>query len=217
MNAQTKIEPQTLLGALAAALPQLEAAKKNANNPHFKAKYADLGAVLDAIQPIAEHGLWFRQVSHEAENGVCIETLYIHDTGELSAGKVFVPADRANAQGYGSAQTYARRYGLQMAFGLATEDDDGNAASTRQQGGAVEGNNGGRALGPSGSTNRVNIDEAQWSLLVQLIKSTSTNAGKLCGAYNVSDLRELTVPQFEDAKKVLETRLAEQAKEKQDA
>src|SRR5690606_15187526 len=74
-------------------------------------------------------GLWFRQVSHDADGGVCIETFYIRDGEELSAGKVFVPADKNNAQGYGSAQTYARRYGLQMAFGLATEDDDGNAAA----------------------------------------------------------------------------------------
>jgi hypothetical protein len=132
MNAITKAKtetPKTLLGALALALPGLGAAKKGNLNPHFKSKYADLGAVIEAIRPIAEHGLWFRQVSHDAESGVSIETFYIHDSGELSAGKVFVPADKNNAQGYGSAQTYARRYGLQQAFGLATEDDDGNAAA----------------------------------------------------------------------------------------
>lgn len=118
-----------LLAALAKALPELGGAKKNSANPHFKSKYADLGAVIEAIRPIADHGLWFRQVSHESEHGVSVETFYIHAEGELSAGKVFVPADRANAQGYGSAQTYARRYGLVTAFGLATEDDDGNAAA----------------------------------------------------------------------------------------
>lgn len=130
MNAQSKIEPaKSILGALAAALPELEGAKKNKANPAFKSKYADLGAVIEAIQPIAQYGLWFRQVSHEREDGVCVETFYIHESGELSAGKVFVPADKKNAQGYGSANSYARRYALQTAFGLATEDDDGNAAA----------------------------------------------------------------------------------------
>lgn len=130
MNKPVKVEQSaTLLGRLAQAMPALEGAKKNATNPHFKSKYADLGSVIDAIRPIAEHGIWFRQVSHDTEQGVSVETLYICDGEELSAGKVFVPADRQNAQGFGSAQTYARRYGLQLAFGLATEDDDGNAAA----------------------------------------------------------------------------------------
>jgi hypothetical protein len=60
--------------------------------------------------------------------------MYVHASGELSAGRVFVPANKNDAQGYGSAQTYARRYGLQLAFGLATEDDDGNAASKLGEG-----------------------------------------------------------------------------------
>lgn len=122
-------ESVSILGALASALPMLEGAKKNKSNPAFRSKYADLSAVIEAIEPIKDHGLWFRQVSHERGDGVCIETFYIHNSGELSAGLVFVPADKKNAQGYGSANSYARRYALQTAFGLATEDDDGNAAS----------------------------------------------------------------------------------------
>ena len=128
MNKPTTLEP-SLLSVLAEHLPELEGAKKNSNNPHFKSKYADLGAVIDAIRPMAEHGVWFRQIDLEREGGAAVETFYIGHGEELSAGITFVPADRGNAQGYGSAKTYARRYGLQNAFGLSSEDDDGNAAA----------------------------------------------------------------------------------------
>lgn len=218
MTVQSKIEPQTLLGALAVALPQLEAAKKTSVNPHFKAKYADLGAILEAIQPIAEHGLWFRQVSHEAENGVSIETFYIHDTGELSAGKVFVPADKANAQGYGSAQTYARRYGLQMAFGLATEDDDGNAANARQRGGSGEGQNGGREASPTGTADQRQddrINEEQLTKLQMLIKATNTAEPAFLRGMGAPDgARVFQLPQsmFAEAVELLEKKLAKMAK-----
>src|SRR5690606_15940048 len=44
-----------------------------------------------------------------------------------------VPASKMDAQGFGSACTYARRYSLQSAFGVAPDDDDGNAASQPKQ------------------------------------------------------------------------------------
>lgn len=205
MTVQTKIEAQTLLGALAAALPELEAAKKSSENAAFKqggkvSKYADLGSVIEAIRPIASHGLWFRQVSHEADKGVLIETFYIHDTGELSAGRVFVPADKANAQGYGSAQTYARRYGLQMAFGLATEDDDGNAASAAPV----------RHETPAPKAG--GMPDAEWVKLANLLKATSADANAMLERYGVANLRQLNQQQYSDAIDKLNTKLAEKAK-----
>ena len=122
----------SLIGALAKALPELEGAKKTKINPAFKSKYADLGAVIDALEPIRAHGLWYRQHIHESADGVMVETFYIHESGDqLSAGTLFMPAAKRDAQGFGSALTYARRYSLQAAFGLATEDDDGNAGSRK--------------------------------------------------------------------------------------
>lgn len=197
MTAQTKIEP-SLIGALAKALPELEGAKKNKANPAFKSKYADLGSVIDALEPLRAHGIWFRQVQHNDDAGVLVETLYIHESGqELSAGLTFVPASKRDAQGYGSAMSYARRYGLQSAFGLATEDDDGNAAvkATRE------------APAPD------KVDDNQWAELVQLVEATGTDAGKLCTAYKVASLRDFTTEQFANAKSILGKRLAERAKE----
>jgi hypothetical protein len=47
----------------------------------------------------------------------------------MSGGKLHVPASKHDAQNYGSALSYARRYSLMAACGIAPEDDDGNAAS----------------------------------------------------------------------------------------
>lgn len=116
--------------AMAKAFAQIEGAVKGKTNPAFRSKYADLAAVVDAIKPaLAEHGLFFRQITHPADHGVCIETVIHHASGEsLACGPLFVPASKQDAQGFGSAMTYARRYSLMAAFGVPAEDDDGNSA-----------------------------------------------------------------------------------------
>ncbi len=131
MNAQSKIGAATLASAMAGAFAEIEAATKDATNPHFKAKYAGLGAVIDAIKPsLIKHGLFFTQRCHPSEGGVSVETVLHHSGGdEMSLGTLFVPANKNDAQGFGSALTYARRYGLLTGFGVPTEDDDGNAAA----------------------------------------------------------------------------------------
>lgn len=120
-----------LYSAMAKAFPAIDAAVKDSSNPHFKNKYADLSSVVSAIKPaLAPHGLWFRQVTHREAGGVTVETLICHASGEeVSGGLYFVPASKNDAQGYGSATTYARRYSLQTAFGVPSDDDDGNAAA----------------------------------------------------------------------------------------
>jgi hypothetical protein len=77
-----------------------------------------------------DNGIALVQQTHECESGVLVETLFIHESGEtFSAGKLHVPASKNDAMGYGSALTYARRYSLMAACGIAPEDDDGQAAS----------------------------------------------------------------------------------------
>jgi hypothetical protein len=128
MNAKTN----TLAAAYVAAFAEIEGAAKSAKNPHYKSKYADLPSVIAAIKPaLLRHGLAFWQLCEPSEDGVTVETILVHMSGEeRSLGKLFVPANKRDAQGFGSAQTYARRFSLQTAFGVPAEDDDGNAAST---------------------------------------------------------------------------------------
>jgi hypothetical protein len=123
-----------IASALVKAQREFGPALKTSRNPHFKSKYADLSAVVEAvIDGLNNNGIALIQQTHECESGVIVETLLIHESGEqISGGRLHVPASKQDAQGYGSALTYARRYSLMATTGIAPEDDDGNAASKKQ-------------------------------------------------------------------------------------
>jgi hypothetical protein len=106
-------------------------ALKSSTNPHFRSKYADLSACVEAvIDALNKNGIGLMQKTYECKDGVMVETVFIHESGEvMECGLLHVPASKHDAQGFGSALTYARRYSLQAACGIAPEDDDGNAAS----------------------------------------------------------------------------------------
>ena len=131
----TAEEPKISITAKAFVEAQKEFAPalKNSTNPHFKSAYVDLAGCIEAvIDALNNHGFSLLQRPMDCESGVKVETIFMHESGEqISGGVISVPADRQNAQGYGSALTYARRYGLMAACGIAPEDDDGNAASTK--------------------------------------------------------------------------------------
>jgi hypothetical protein len=121
--------------SIAAAFVKAQAAfgpaLKSSQNPHFRSKYADLAACVEAvIEALNSNGIALVQRTLPSENGVTVETVFIHTSGEtMSSGPLHVPASKHDPQGYGSALTYARRYSLMAACGIAPEDDDGNAAS----------------------------------------------------------------------------------------
>jgi hypothetical protein len=119
-----------LAKSLVKAQAAMSHAAKDSKNPHFKSAYSSLASVIDAIRPaLSANGLAFVQKLHTAEGGVSVETVLIHESGhELSCGILFIPASKQDAQGFGSAITYAKRYSLQAALGIASEDDDGQAA-----------------------------------------------------------------------------------------
>jgi len=121
-----------LATALAMAQMNIKGAIKDSNNPFFKSKYADLSSVVEAIRPaFGQCGLsYIQRVEPSDRDEVRVETILLHASGEwLSCGVLNLPVSKVDAQGYGSALTYARRYSLAAACGVAPEDDDGNAAS----------------------------------------------------------------------------------------
>ena len=122
-----------LAGALAKAQLQIEPASKNATNPHFRSHYADLASIWDACRgPLNTNGLSIVQFPCDGEvgrTGLC--TMLLHSSGEFISEVVTTRSQKDDPQGLGSALTYLRRYALAAVVGVtATEDDDGNAAST---------------------------------------------------------------------------------------
>ena len=128
-------EPTPALNAaLAKAQAELQHAIKDRTNPAFRSQYADLASVLDAVRPLAKHGI---AVTHYMApqpdpRVVSLHTVLRHSSGEqLDCGAVTMVAKDGGPQSVASAITYARRYGVMLACGIApgdNSDDDGNAA-----------------------------------------------------------------------------------------
>lgn len=122
-----------LAAALAKAMPKVKTALMDSVNPFFKSKYADLGAVLDAVKEALEaNNLCAPQFPDHLGQEPALTTMLIHESGQWMSGTypLMVTDKEHTPQGYGSALTYARRYGLSAVLGvIADTDDDGNAAS----------------------------------------------------------------------------------------
>ena len=202
MTAKTNEKPDTLAAAMAKAFAEIEGATKSANNPHFKTKYADLTSVIEAIKPaLVANGLFFTQQPRVNEKGVEIETVLHYEDGSVySLGCLFVPADRANAQAFGSALTYARRYALVTAFGVPVEDDDGNAAAS--------------APAPKREAKAAIITEAQRVELMDLFASLNVVPDRLLAkasentGLEIKSLADLPVGEFAEMRKYLLSRRA---------
>lgn len=173
---------QTKIGAAyVEAFAEIDAAIKASENAAFKSggkasKYADISAVIAAIKPsLVKHELAFIQPCEPSVDGVTVRTILLHVSGEtLDMGALFVPANKRDAQGFGSAMTYARRYALQSCFGVPTEDDDGNSASASM--GQGQSQNGAVSPAPQAVTDAINIINAATTLAA--LQSTWTALNK---------------------------------------
>lgn len=134
----TPAPAENIYAALAAAQAEFKPVAKNCVNPAFNSKYADLQSILDATRPaLNRHGLFLFQRVTSSTDGVSVETVVTHSSGEtLSSGVLFLPviSPKNPSQAFGSAETYARRYSLSAFLGVsADEDDDGNGAKVDEQ------------------------------------------------------------------------------------
>lgn len=118
--------------SLTAVQAALQPAAKDADNPFFKTKYADLNSVWDSCRDLlAKNGLSVIQGNTVGPDGtVIVETILAHESGEWVQSELALPLSKRDPQGVGSAITYGRRYGLASIVGIVADaDDDGNHAS----------------------------------------------------------------------------------------
>ena len=164
--------------ALVKAQKQFAPALKTNTNPHFKSKYVGLDGCVEAvIDALNDNGIYLMQKNHPNDTGIAVETIFIHESGEsISGGVLTVPADKQNPQGYGSALTYARRYSLMAACGIAPEDDDGQAASK-----------------PVVKATKPSIDESRLNAAIQKIVDGSYTVAKLKDNFNLTLAQEKLV------------------------
>jgi hypothetical protein len=131
----TNDEDALLFSAFVRAQRKFKKALKKVENSHLKSRYADLSECIDAvIDGLHDEGFGLSQWAETKDNGVLVRTVIFHESGGLlTLGELHLPVADSRPTAFGSALTYARRYSLMSAFGLAPVDDDGMAASNNQQ------------------------------------------------------------------------------------
>ena len=175
------IEFKSIAAALAKAQSTMGKAIKDRENPHFRAKYADLAAVMDACLPaLNANGIAVIQPTINIGEGRFVQTILIHEGGERLECSVPLLLGKQDMQGYGSAVTYARRFGLMCMTGIAPEDDDGNEAAKSPVTEVAK---------PRGA--HFNATDRAAAIIGAIEKSADVDALKAIWAENGADLRAI--------------------------
>ena len=122
-----------LAEALAKAQGAIHGALKDSANPFFKSKYADLASIIESCRDaLSVNNICVFQTTTIIDGKLYLETMLAHSSDQWKRGLYPVRPVKDDPQGIGSALTYARRYGLAAAVGVAQVDDDGEAAMGRK-------------------------------------------------------------------------------------
>lgn len=124
-----------LVTALCAAQAEMELAERDSANPYHQSKYSSLASGWKVARgPLSRNGLALLQLPTGEGQRVTMTTILAHKSGEWIACDLHMIAASASNQAVGSAITYGRRYGMFPMIGVASEDDDGEAAEGREKG-----------------------------------------------------------------------------------
>lgn len=182
-----------LAAALAKAQAEIQNPKFDSQNPHYKNKFASLAAVRNAIVPaFAKHGLsLIQELTTTPEHCISCLTMILHSSGQhMRIGPLVMPASKADAQGYGSAATYARRYALLAAAGVVGEEDDDAEAAVK----------------PSGNGTTQYVNEQQVADLRALIEEVGETEDRFIKWAKIQTLGKLPAASYSNAIKKLEAK-----------
>lgn len=136
---KTSNEINEIATALSTAQGHMTGAKKESVNPFFKANYSSLADIMQAIsKPFFDNGLSFVQAAETEGGMIAVTTRIMHKSGQWIESLTMLPPVKTDPQAYGSAITYAKRYGLQALAGVPSIDDDAQFASASVQNKAQE-------------------------------------------------------------------------------
>ena len=115
-----------LMAKLAEAQAEMPNPKKSREGQkgYQKYKYATLDAVLDIVKgPLNKRGIFLTQPTCRDEGGLMFVQTVVYGDGEQMVLDSKPYEYDSDPQEFGKRETYARRYSLLTAFGLAGEDD----------------------------------------------------------------------------------------------
>ena len=162
-------------------------------------KFADLEDIARAVDPVlAKHGLSYSWGETKVEAGLMsVPCIVAHDGGHSISGSFPVPVDSkagcSDAQKYGIAHTYARRYSLVSVLGLTSVDEDNDGADEN-----------GRASGEK-------ISPEQYGDLTELLSELPvTELPKFLAYMRVKALGDIPASEFKRAIDALNRKVASQ-------
>lgn len=167
--------------ALSAAQKAMGFATKDSTNPFFKSNYADLASCIEAARlPLSDNGLSISQMPDMTPEGPALVTILMHKSGEYLQATYPLKPIKDDPQGMGSAITYARRYCFASIIGLASADDDGNAATGQ-----------GAPVIPK-------VSKIQADQIRSMLKTLAKTDERILAFYSIGHLEDLTVVQYQD-------------------
>lgn len=197
---QARLAEREYNADMAAAQAALVPVAKNRKNDQTRSTYADMAAIADAAMPIIyQHGFAASASEFKSEKpdhlGVVLDVT--HRSGHSKRYEFNIPWDGAGLKGnanktqthaYGSTLQYGERYAKCKVFGIATKDDDGNAASG----------------------NGAKLDDKQLERLRSLIADAEADIPRFCRFMKVEALEEIPADRFQFAVDALEEKRRKQ-------